>query len=202
MQQPPRPVLRPRNGSCSRPWSPQRWCVSSVLLTLPSNSTLMSLAADDIFHVLLTKMVAAQARRDSQDEPFAWASREFLRKKAIGQVSVLMITAWTIDALMCPDGAQRSHFERRMTNCLPCSHARSGWTTHSLQRLAWSSGPSSLAARTWLLPWLRQGGPRCWSRVDHDAPIVARCWSCYKGADQAVASSAGPVWRRAAEPVP
>jgi len=33
-----------------------------------------------------------QARRDSQDEPFAWASREFLRKKAIGQVSIVMTT--------------------------------------------------------------------------------------------------------------
>jgi staphylococcal nuclease domain-containing protein 1 len=30
---------------------------------------------------------AVQARRDGHDEPFAWAAREFLRRKAIGQAS-------------------------------------------------------------------------------------------------------------------
>ena len=43
--------------------------------------------------VFLIKMVIVQARRDGQDEPFAWASREFLRKKAIGQVSTPFTTA-------------------------------------------------------------------------------------------------------------
>ena len=99
---------------------------------------------------LTASSLSPQARRDGTtlDEPFAWQSREFLRKKCVGQVS--NFAHW---AAVCRYHAHHQHQHTSVTGA--CRPAPLKLTMYWKMFLAESLGPSSCRGRAKIL--------RCWS---------------------------------------
>lgn len=109
-------------------------------------------------------------RRDNPDEPFAFASREFLRKKCIGKTvrfridfvvvrdcpgAVLLQPASSIVRLPCPRGDRRSR-----SKLAPLGFSRGATSTSTA-----ASTPSAAACLTLLLRIAARRNPRARGRI-------------------------------------